>query len=221
MPNILKILRISHLIFLISALILITQAQAEGDHSCGIKLLKKKNSDTLDVICDQEFGRLFLNYSPSQRKIWIASENGKIYKIVRRLEKNANPEKVGADENIRFITRNPVIVGHKKYIGLIIAERSARGDGGGECGAGSEEYFLAYRLVGNVANEIHRSLIHSCIQGITLDSGDGNNNDSSATFDGKTVEFKWLSYRGTDLYTLGHYDFTKNKLEITTSPPED
>jgi len=219
MLNILKILRISHLIILIPALTLISQAHAQDVPSCDVKQLKKKNSSVMDVICDQALGRLYLKYSPNQRKIWIESESGEIHKTIRRLEKNANPERIGADKNIRFITRKPVIAGQKHYIGLIVAERSMRGDGGGQCGAGSEEYFLAYRLAGNVVTEIHRSLIYSCIQGMILDSGDGNNNDFSVTFDGKVVEFKWLNYPGTDLYTLGHYDFTKNKLEITTSPP--
>lgn len=219
MPNISKILRISRVIFLIFFSLLVSQAQAKGYAYCANEQLKKKNNDTLDVICDPEFGYLYLNYSPRQRKIWIESEDGKIHKIVRRLDKNANPEKVGADENMRFITRKPVTVGHKKYIGLVIAERSTRGDGTGECGAGSEEYFLAYRFARNSLSEVHRSLIYSCIQGITLDTGDGNNNDFSVTVTGNTVEFRWLSYPGSNLHTLGHYDFTTNKLEITNSPP--
>ena len=213
MPNTSKMPTIRHFIFLTFAILFSAQTQADSAQTRDTRHIKRKAENVLDVSYDQGFGRLFLKYSPSQRKIWIESENKKINKIVYRLERNANPEMVGAEKNIRFVTKKSVSEGNQKYIGVIVAERSMRGDGRGQCGAGSEEYFLAYKLVGHTAKEIHRSLIHSCIHGMMLDYGDGNNNDFSVTFDGEAVEFRWLIYPETDLYVVGRYKFATNKLE--------
>jgi len=88
-----------------------------------------------------------------------------------------------------------------------------RGTGGGECGAGVEEYFVAYRIDSHKnTKELFKLLIGSCIEGKILDTGDGNNNDYSITAKGSTIEFRWITYPGTDLYMIGRYDFIENSI---------
>ncbi|MBT9568216.1 MAG: hypothetical protein IV085_07940 [Thiobacillus sp.] len=180
---------------------------------CDLNEIKKNAKNVSDVVCDKGVGRIYLKYDPVQRKIWLEGANKKINQTVLRLDKNANPELVGAEGSIRFVPNQIVKQGEADYIGLIVAERSTRGSGGGQCGAGSEEYFVAYKLTGTMLKEMHRSLIHSCIKGMDLDTGDGNNNDFSVRFDGEAIVFKWLTYPGTDAQVAGHYYFSTNQLE--------
>lgn len=211
MLNMLKIPNNFFRLLVLLAVIPVSHATPNCDHAT----VKKNGADNVDVICDKDLGRLFLKYSPSKRRIWLESADKKINKTIKIIEKNANPELVGADKNMRFVTRQVVNKSQKKYLGLTIAERSMRGDGGGQCGAGSEEYFVSYLIKGNVIHEIRRFLIHSCNKGIDLDTGDGNNNDFSVTHDGSLVTFKWLTYLDSDSQVLGRYSFVTNELEIT------
>lgn len=189
-------------------------AHATTTH-CDQNIIIKNATNNVDVICDKNLGRLYLKYSPAKRRIWLESADQKINKTIQLLEKNANPELVGADKNMRFVTRQVINESRNKYLGLIIAERSLRGNGGGQCGAGSEEYFVSYRIKGRVIKEMRRFLILSCNKGIDLDTGDGNDNNFSVTHDGNSVTFEWLTYLDSDSQVLGRNSFVTNKLEIT------
>lgn len=211
----LSMLKITNNVFRVLVLLAVIPVAHATTPNCDQNIAIKNGTNNVDVICDKNLGRLFLKYSPSKRRIWLESADKKINKTIQILEKNANPELVGADKNMRFVTRQVVNESKKKYLGLIIAERSMRGDGGGQCGAGSEEYFVSYLIRGRVIKEIRRFLIHSCNKGIDLDTGDGNDNDFSVTHDGNLVTFKWLTYLDSDSQVLGRYSFVTNKLEIT------
>lgn len=207
-------LKITSNVFLVLVLLAVIPVTHANTANCDQNTVTKIGTNNVDVICDKNLGRLFLKYSLSKRRIWLESADKKINKTIQILEKNANPELVGADKNMRFVTRQVVNESRKKYLGLIIAERSMRGNGGGQCGAGSEEYFVSYRIKGRVVQEMRRFLIHSCNKGIDLDTGDGNDNNFSVTHDGNFVTFKWLTYLDSDSQ-VGRYDFGTNKLEVT------
>lgn len=154
-----------------------------------------------------------IKYSAHLKKIWLENKNRSVYKLVKQLEKNSGPELIGAEDSIRFVSRNSFRVGKVQYFGITFSERSMRGSGGGQCGAGAEEYFVAYEYTDQKIKEIFRILVGSCVQGIILDSGDGNNNDYSITSSEGVITFRWLTYPGTDLYKIARYSFEKNHIE--------
>lgn len=213
MQNTFSILRNSFIYFFV--FVALTAAPVQAEHCCDKNWIKRNSENIIDVVCDEIIGRIYLKYDPKQRKIWLEGANKKIHKTVLTLEKNANPELVGAEGSLRFVPDKIVRQRGGNYISLTVAERSMRGSGSGQCGAGSEEYFVVYKLLGTTLKEMHRSLIHSCTQGIDLDTGDGNNNDFSVNFDGEAIEFRWLTYPGTDAEMVGRYSFSTNKLETT------
>lgn len=172
----------------------------------------KQEKNISDQIHSPTYGNIFLKYSKKNRTIWIENKQHHIYKLVHKLEKNSNPELIGAEENIRFISKSTITINGDEFIGLIFAERSMRGDGGGECGSGEEDYFVAYKLSGNIITERYKKLINSCTEHIDLDTGDGNDNDKSVTLKKNIVTFRWLTYPKTDLYTIGTYDFLTNSI---------
>lgn len=207
-------LKITNSFFRVLVLLAVIPVAHATIPNCDQNIVKNR-ANTVDVICDNNLGRLYLKYSPAKRRIWLESADKTINKTIQILQRNANPELVGADKNMRFVTRQVVNESRKKYLGLIIAERSLRGNGGGQCEAGSEEYFVSYRIEGRVIKEMRRFLIHSCNKGIDLDTGDGNDNNFSVTHDESLVTFKWLTYLNSDSPVMGRYSFITNKLEIT------
>lgn len=174
---------------------------------------KKPELSISDQLSSTENGKISLKYSKQKRIIWIESEKHHVYKLVHRLAKNTNPELVGSEDSIRFVSRSTTSHNDNEFFGLTFAERSMQGNGGGECGSGTEEYFVAYKIIKKTEiKEIYRKLIGSCIKRIDLDTGDGNNNDNSITSSKNTVSFRWLTYQNTDLYIIGTYNFLTNSI---------
>ena len=174
---------------------------------------KKPELSIFDEVLSAANGKIALKYSKKNRTIWIENKKHHIYKLVHRLAQNANPELVGAEDSIRFVSRSTINYDGSEFFGLTFAERSMRGNGGGECGSGAEEYFVAYKIIKkNVITELYKKLISSCVERIDFDTGDGNNNDKSVTSLNNTVTFRWLTYPNTDLYMIGTYNFVTNSI---------
>jgi hypothetical protein len=73
---------------------------------------------------------------------------------------------------------------------------------------------LVYEITGDRIEQIFKTLVGSCLKGMILDVGDGNDNDFSITERDNHVVFRWLTYPNTDLIVIGRYDFTRNKLGL-------
>lgn len=165
-----------------------------------------------DVVCEDDGQYFLLSYMPKTRKIKLVGA-GPRYTFgltAHALEKNANPELVGEEGSIKFITPSLVRLNNRNFIALNYSERSMRGNGGGQCGAGSEVVFSPIEVFGNKAKFLGQYLVHSCIQSLYLDGADGNHH--SIEMNGNTVVFRWLTYQEKDGPIAGHYDFLKNKL---------
>lgn len=209
MPNISKTQRIRN-ILIFSALLLYTGIVSAQSN---ITLTRKKNTATYDEIATEENSKIKINYSKKSRTIWLEDSKKSFRLIVKKLEHNTNPEIVGADSLIRFTSRESYFHDGIRYFAITFAERSQQGDGSGQCGAGTEEYFIAYKQIEkSPPKEIFRKLISSCKEGIELDYGDGNNNDFSVTSSKGDVTFRWLTFPGTELYRIGRYNYSLNTI---------
>lgn len=212
MLNILKIT--SHKILVVAACVLIIPEICSGQSDISPLMIKEQN--VFDELRSSTNGKMVLKYSKKSRTIWVENERHNIYALVRKLDSNANPELVGAEDSIRFVSRTTITNDSGEFFGVTFSERSMRGDGGGECGSGAEQYFVAYKIGSkNSVKEIFKKLIGSCIERIDLDAGDGNNNDKSVTSLNGTVIFRWLTYPGTDHYVIGKYDYLTNSISYT------
>ncbi len=173
---------------------------------------REKHTDTYDKIIVKK-SHIKIKYSKKSRTIWLEDEKKSFHTLVKKLNTNTNPEKVGSDISIRFTSREAYIDKSTRYFGVTFAERSQQGDGSGQCGSGTEEYFVAYKQVNKAApKEIFRKLISSCNESMELDYGDGNNSDFSVTSDEGEVTFRWLTFPGTDLYRIGRYSYLLNNI---------
>lgn len=199
----------------LAVLFLMLLPNATAHAQSNIKPQKNKKLNIYDQIQLADNSATYLKYSNLSRRIWIDWPSGVINKTVKILKKNTNPELIGAEDSLRFVSRKSFEQEGVQYFGIITAERSSSNDGGGQCGAGEENYFISYKLTNkNKIQEIFRQLIYSCLSGMALDDGDGNNNDYSISTEGSNVVFRWLSFPGTENYIIGHYNFLTNKMEL-------
>lgn len=209
MPSILK--TISHKILLVA--IFASMIPETCLSQSNIAPIKNEKLNIFDEILSSKNGKIALKYSKSKRTIWIENKRNNIYKLVHKIDRNANPDLIGSESSIRFVSRSTISSDGDEFFGITFSERSMRGDGGGECGSGAEEYFVAYKIGSdNLVKEIFKKLIGSCIERIDLDTGDGNNNDKSVTSKNGTVTFRWLTYPGTDRYVTGEYNYLTNSI---------
>ncbi len=158
-----------------------------------------------DQICDSKKGRFLLVYDPGKRIIRLRAVDLKSDAIVAKLERNAGPELVGAGGSVRFISRNVVSVGGRSFVPLTYAERSMRGDGGGQCGGGAEVYLVVYELIGKKLLLRSKNTIESCNSGMDLSSMD--------VADGG-VRIDWLSYPPDAVGAWGMLDFLSGQLVV-------
>lgn len=154
-----------------------------------------------------------LVYSKKARKIWIQEKNKKTKLTLKSFTKNGNPELVGADKSIKFITKTPIQINKKTFLGLTVAERSMRGNGMGQCGAGAEEFFISLLIEKNSMAKVSEFKTSSCIEGIDLIE---EQSIPSIEFNSESAEifFHWLNYPEYEKPVTGKYRFFTNKLEI-------
>jgi hypothetical protein len=195
--------------------ILATSAFAETSNECDTKKPAVSKNSTVDVLCDPSVGALYLKHNQKKRLIWLEANKHKIFYPLIKLEPNADPSLVGEEKSIAFITPKILSTEGRKFIGLTVAERSMQGNGMGQCGAGSEVYFISLEIFKTKILERKRFLVYSCKQNIYF-TGDGSGENSSIKMsDDRSVTFKWLDYPGYENSVNGTYDFFTNELTVT------
>lgn len=192
-----------------------TQTFATSSRSCNLEQKQSFQSLVSDVICSPEFGEIYLKHDKKKRVIWLESQNKKIFLPLLKLEVNADPSIVGEEKSIGFITPKIITVASRQFIGLTVAERSMRGNGMGQCGAGSEVYFVALELAQMKILERKRFLIYSCKQNMYLADDGSKKNNPVAVVDDEKVIFRWLNYPDHEDSVTGSYSFITNELDIS------
>lgn len=188
---------------------------ADQVNKCNLEKYELVQKSIVDVLCEPSLGALYLKHDQRKRLIWLETKDHKFFYPLIRLESNADPSLVGEEKSIVFISKSIIRANGRQFIGLTIAERSMRGNGMGQCGAGSEIYFISLELSKIKIMERKRFLVYSCIQSIYL-AGDGNKENSSITLnDDQLVIFKWLDYPGYENPVTGSYSFITNLLTVT------
>ena len=182
---------------------------------CGLPSLSFGSEKTkIDSIFDKKLGEVALHYSPKNRLIWIDinSINKKI--TLDKFEAGKNPELVGAEKNIKFITRKIVTEDGIDFIAVTYSHRTRSNDGTGGCGSGSEDYFSALKISSKKISIIKKFLIQSCTYNYLLDDNGGNSDSMPKTNEKNEIVFNWLTYPENDSGVIGYYNFTKNTLVI-------
>lgn len=211
MQNTLKILSINFSVIFI--FLHLTSSEAFAVERCNVSQLKKK-LNVRDAICDSDGTSFTLNYSAAKRVIWLDSNNQNYRQNLYRLDKNAAPELVGAEDEIKFITRSSITKNGRRYLGLTFSERSMRGNGMGQCGAGSEVYFLAMEINNSWISTINKFKVQSCIDAIDISLGTTDYGESISITKNEMIMFHWLNYPEFENPVTGIYDFSTNKLKV-------
>jgi hypothetical protein len=192
-----------------------TASYAAQPNQCDATKIKHSDKAIADVICDPTLGELYIKHDQKKRVISFDSKNKKNHYQLIKLERNADPSLVGEEESIAFITPQVLRLQNKQYVGLTIAERSMRGNGMGQCGGGSEIYFVSLEILESKVVERNRFLIYSCLKDIYLaDDGSGKSKAIKMGTDNEII-FKWLNYPGYENPITGKYSFTTNQLSMT------
>lgn len=221
MQNILRIIR--KLTAFICCLLLIlvvdsSYANAFPREECERQETPQRADSTLTSCAYDLYGnRIDLHYSSRQRRIWITSHRFSPRQYtVSRLEKGANPELVGADESIRILFRKTVVLEGREFLFFTTAQRTMRGDGGGNCGAGAEVQLNVYELSGR--NIIRKSslLIESCAIGMELQSENTGLPLGSSAIQllDKDIQLRWFDYPKLNPPVIGEYQILEDKLVI-------
>jgi hypothetical protein len=212
MPSILKIHNNAY--WIVAFIFFNNLCFADNQNQCNIQKIKHSNKDVSDVLCDSDLGVFFLKHDVKRRLIWLETAKTKKFPILK-LDENADPSLVGEEESIAFVTPSIVNIQNRKFIGLTVAERSMRGNGSGQCGAGSEIYFVALEVSKLKIKEKTRFPIYSCIHNMYLaNDGSGINRPISLSLDNKII-FNWLTYGGYENSVTGIFDFRTNRLVLT------
>jgi hypothetical protein len=191
-----------------------TASPAAQPSQCDATTIKHTDKTVTDVICDPIQGELYIKHVQKKRAILLESRNKKLHYQLIKLERNADPSLVGEEESIAFITPQILRLQNKQYLGLTIAERSTRGNGMGQCGGGSEIYFVSLEIVKSKVVERNRFLIYSCLKDIYL-ADDGSGKRDAIKMDANNeIIFKWLNYPGYENPITGKYSFTANQLSM-------
>lgn len=192
-----------------------TTSYAEQPNQCAVEKIKKTNKIIADAICDPVAGDLYIKHDHKKNVIWFESKNKKLYYRLIKLEHNADPSLVGEEKSIAFITPQIIHLENKQYVGLTISERSMRGNGLGQCGAGSEIYFISLEIFKAKIIERNRFLVYSCNKDIYLeDDGSGEDDAIKVNADNEII-FKWLDYPDYENSVTGKYNFISNELSLT------
>jgi hypothetical protein len=182
--------------------------------ACDLAAIRKLDKFVYDVLCDQNGAPdLYLKYSSKQSKVWIESADKKTFKIIQKVERSHNDDHVETFIGVRFVTHSVLNLDSKKFIGLVYSERSMRGSGVGQCGAGGEDFFIALQKNGPALLEKKRFLIASCIKSLELKS-DEMETGKAISVANDTVIFKWLNYPPYEKTATGKYSFRSNTLNV-------
>jgi hypothetical protein len=185
--------------------------------ACDLATIRKSDKSVYDVLCDQNgTPNLYLKYSSKQSKVWIESADKKTFKLIKKVERSHNDDHIETFLGVQFVAPSVSNLDNQKFIGLVYSERSMRGSGGGQCGAGSEDFFIALQKNGHRLREKKRFLIASCIKSIELKS-DEVETGRAISAGNDTVIFKWLNYPPYDKTATGKYSFLRNTLTVIES----
>ncbi len=206
------------IVIFISLLMLQMTIYAE---ECDINKIRKNDKTIKDVICDKDLGKYYLKYSSKKRLIWVESEKTHSKLVLDRFEVNANPELVGSDKEIKFISHEIIRTGGRTFIGAFYAHRSRSNNGMGQCGSGSENYFAAIEISNKSMKKRKVILLESCFESYQLGYEDDRKNTN---FLGKVVSgeavFYWYNYEDIEDVD-GRYNFITNALTIIEEPAPD
>lgn len=174
----------------------------------------------MSSICDASGNRINLYYAKREHRIWLKSKRFLPNEFtVLRLERGADPDLVGADENIRILFGKTVILQGREFLILTTAERTSTGHGGGRCGAGSEVHLNIYELRGRDISAKDSRLIESCLEGMELKSqntglGAGSN---PIELEQDRIKILWFDYPKFENPVVGIYSILDSRLSIRTS----
>lgn len=172
------------------------------------------NHETIDTICDESGLSISLRYSSKKRTIWIDSNEKKYFLKINNLKKNANPELVGSQEKIQFITKKILTIENRRFIAITFAERSMQGNGMGQCGAGVEMYFSALEITNSSIIKTNQILIESCKNGIDFAAASPENGEPIQLTKNNKIMFRWLNYPDLEKPATGIYSFSTNSLVV-------
>lgn len=183
-------------------------------NQCDKAAFVQRGNHIVDVLCRKNGDKIFLQHDQKKQLIWLSSKDKTYSFDLLKLEKNADPSLVGEGKSIAFLSHQSFHINDREFFALTVAERSMRGDGRGQCGAGSEIYFVALEITGSKLKEVKRLLISSCKESIFL-ANDGTGAANSLFLnDLNEVEFRWSTYPNFDTNVSGRFNFLRGSLAV-------
>lgn len=165
------------------------------DISLPIKLNRAQSSS----ICvgagnGQRTKKLALILEAKRGELYVASA-GRRY-LVERIGRQYHPSLVGTEDRVRFLPlRLQAYAGQGKWL-FVSSRRSSGGNGGGQCGSGSEDFLNVLDVTRKVPLVVGRVAIGSCLDGIELqDTAEYGDLRSFQVEDGQ-LHIDFLFYRG-------------------------
>ena len=187
--------------------------------NCNLINTQKMDKNVKDLICDKELGNFFLKYSPGKRLIWIENRKNGLKFELDHFVKDANPELVETERHIKFVTPKVIRQGGKIFIGAVFVHRSRGNNGMGQCGSGSEEYFVSIEITKRSLIKKKQFLIESCFEPYQLrDSENGKNLNLLGVLDGDEIVFDWYEFEDREGLIRGRFNFISNELKLSEQP---
>lgn len=136
-------------------------------------------------------------------KLMLEANRGVLYveaagrrHVVERMGRQYHPALVGTDDRVRFLPLSlQAYAGQGKWL-FVSSRRSSGGNGGGQCGSGSEDFLNVLDVNRKVPLVVGRVAIGSCLDGIELQDIAEYGDFRSFQVENGLLHIGFLFYRG-------------------------
>ena len=151
-----------------------------------------------------------LKYDQKKRTVSLTA-NGRTIMIDRFL-KNEGPELVGMEKFIRILPPGLQPYGDRGILLLNTARRSSSGDGGGQCGGGSEMHLHAVDLNKRPPRQVGKVLVGSCWEDLYPDeTPTGPDDFSGYSVENGSLRIRFLGRSARLAENLNELEFDNEK----------
>lgn len=115
--------------------------------------------------------------------------------VLEKFDPRFNPELVGSEQRIRFLPPRLQPYGDQGLVLFLSSRRSSGGQGGGQCGAGSEDHLNVLDVKRDRPQVVARFQIGSCLDGVELSDTQRYGDLRSFRVEGGQLYIDFLIYR--------------------------
>jgi hypothetical protein len=168
------------------------ECRLDVDSSAPVVRGREQLSSVCAINADGGVRNLQLAFNMDRSEIYL--KLAKKRTILEKIGAALDPRLIGSVDRIRFLPTALQAYRSQGVVLFVSSRRSVAGNGGGQCGSGSEDYLNALDVNGGPPRVLTRVLIGSCLDNVEL--SDASNFEAFKSFwvDDGVLAMQFLSY---------------------------